>query len=810
MALTTHRMRLVGALAAVLGLAALSGCESAGDRAAAHYERGQRLMAEGEPAKASLEFRNALRLKEDMTEAALALGQLEESQGHLDGAVQLYVSVAERDPEEVRSRVRLAYLLLGANQLDDAARFADEAYAITKADPSILVAKAAIALKRGDREDAARLSKAVLEIDPDNTDAVVVLATERLLSADPKGALALLSRSLEQNERSLDLQFLKLTALKSLDDSAAMESVLIRLTEIYPEMPTLRDSLADWYVSEGRNADAEAVLRRFADTNPDDVSAHLKLVSFIAAQRGAPAAVEELKALIARNDVFAYRFAMSQLAFGEGRHGDAFALMTRLADEAEDDADRSRARIELARMKARVKDWAEAERLADMVLETDAKNVDALGIRASARLASGQDTAAIADLTAALNEAPDSVPLLSMIGEAYARAGSVELAEEQYIRVLRLDQHAPQQVLQAARFLLRYGKVEQTERILDEARERAPEDRSVLTLLGQLRLAQHDWQGATEVANALRSLGDTDATIDAADSILAAALGGMGKYQESIDLLETRAQPAYHAVLEDLVRAYLRAGKVEDAEALLASVIAAEPGSTRARLLLGTLYGSTGRAALAESTLADAVAAAPEDVTTYTALARHYYASGRLEDAESTARDGLAKDEGDSALQLLLALSLEGSGRYEEAIALYEEMFAADPQSTMVANNLASLLSEHRSDAESLDRAFTIALRFRTSEIPQFLDTLGWIYYLRGEYAPSLALLKTAAEGLPDNGSVQYHLGMALKQLGQNDLAAATLKNAILLSATLTPDRLEGARSALEQLTRAESTAKPS
>ena len=72
------------------------------------------------------------------------------------------------------------------------------------------------------------------------------------------------------------------------------------------------------------------------------------------------------------------------------------------------------------------------------------------------------------------------------------------------------------------------------------------------------------------------------------------------------------------------------------------------------------------------------------------------------------------------------------------------------------------------------------------------------------------ALLKTAAEGLPDNGSVQYHLGMALKQLGQNDLAAATLQTAISLSATLTPDRLEGARSALEQLTRAESTAKPS
>ena len=91
----------------------------------------------------------------------------------------------------------------------------------------------------------------------------------------------------------------------------------------------------------------------------------------------------------------------------------------------------------------------------------------------------------------------------------------------------------------------------------------------------------------------------------------------------------------------------------------------------------------------------------------------------------------------DSApLQLLLATVLEREAKYDDAIDIYRKMIVADPTSTIVANNLASLLSDYHNDPASLDEAFQIASRFRSSDIPQFLDTLGWIYYLRGDYRP--------------------------------------------------------------------------
>ena len=80
-----------------------------------------------------------------------------------------------------------------------------------------------------------------------------------------------------------------------------------------------------------------------------------------------------------------------------------------------------------------------------------------------------------------------------------------------------------------------------------------------------------------------------------------------------------------------------------------------------------------------------------------------------------------------------LGRALEQKGDYEAAIAEYETMLKQQPGSLIAANNLASLLSDHRTDKASLDRAYSLAAMLRKSQIPSFKDTLGWIEYLRGD-----------------------------------------------------------------------------
>jgi tetratricopeptide (TPR) repeat protein len=72
----------------------------------------------------------------------------------------------------------------------------------------------------------------------------------------------------------------------------------------------------------------------------------------------------------------------------------------------------------------------------------------------------------------------------------------------------------------------------------------------------------------------------------------------------------------------------------------------------------------------------------------------------------------------------------------------------------------------------------------RKSDVPSFKETLGWIDYLREDYASATGLLEQAAAALPNRPLVRYHLGMSYINGGQMGKASEQLKKAL----ELTPD----------------------
>src|SRR5262249_23963972 len=144
-------------------------------------------------------------------------------------------------------------------------------------------------------------------------------------------------------------------------------------------------------------------------------------------------------------------------------------------------------------------------------------------------------------------------------------------------------------------------------------------------------------------------------------------------------------------------------------------------------------------------------------------------------------RAGLAQQADDLALHQALAGVLELKGDYEAAIAEYEYLLKQQPGSLIVANNLASLLSDRRTDKASFERAYSVAAMLRESQFPFFKDSLGWIEYLRGDYKSATGLLEEAAAALPNQPMVQYHLGMSYVATGQLAKASEQFKKALAL-----------------------------
>src|SRR5262245_38619042 len=236
------------ALLAVLVLQ-VSGCGSPEDRAQGHYERGMKLLAQNEHVKASIEFKNALQLKKDLVGAWRGLAQIEEHNQNWEAVYAILRNIVDLDKSDVDSKVRLARLMLMANQLDQALQTANAAAELDSRNIGARVLRAAILLKLNDNKSAIEEAQAVLEADPKNNEAVIVLAAERLGQGDTNAALVMLDRA-SGNDDNLGIQLLKMKVYERKGDQKSIEALLRQLIQKHPKEILYRKQLVKLYVDQ--------------------------------------------------------------------------------------------------------------------------------------------------------------------------------------------------------------------------------------------------------------------------------------------------------------------------------------------------------------------------------------------------------------------------------------------------------------------------------------------------------------------------------------------------------------------------------
>jgi Flp pilus assembly protein TadD len=104
---------------------------------------------------------------------------------------------------------------------------------------------------------------------------------------------------------------------------------------------------------------------------------------------------------------------------------------------------------------------------------------------------------------------------------------------------------------------------------------------------------------------------------------------------------------------------------------------------------------------------------------------------------------------------------LHVKGDLTGAQARYTKALEIDRTSPVAANNLAQLYVDRN---ENLDVALQLAQTAKaglpnTHEVD---DTLGWVYYKKGNGSMAVTSLRQAVKAQPNNAVYQYHLGAAL------------------------------------------------
>jgi Tfp pilus assembly protein PilF len=503
-------------------------------------------------------------------------------------------------------------------------------------------------------------------------------------------------------------------------------------------------------------------------------------VRFLANFRGANAAKDELSAKIkAGGDVFPYQMALVELNVSQGRHADAVNLLNDVTKRAGTPEHVLVAKLKLAEMAVSRREFSAAESLIAEVLQKDSRHTGALKLRAMIHLEQGQFDPAISDLREALNNQPKSPDLLLLMATAYQRSGKPELADRQLADAVKASEWAPQIVLQYASYLQGREDLAHAEDVLVEAVGRHPQNIAVLAALAQLRLTRKNWAGAMAISDAVRATNP-----GVADQIKAAANAGKNNLDPGIAALE-----AAHAASADaaepvvsLVAAYLRAGTADKAEALLREMLKKNPtNNTQWLVLLGQTQAAQGKAAEAQAILQSAIAQDPKNEASYIALSNLYVRQKNLVDAGNVIQAGLKERPTSVDLRLTWASLLINKGDNDAAILAYEAILKDQPASLLAANNLASLLSDNRSDKASLDQAAALSDALKASNLPQYQDTVGWVDYRLGKTADATRILEAVTKQAPNLAAARYHLAMSYVAAGQTAQADEQFKTALNL-----------------------------
>ena len=710
----------------------VSGCDSPADQAQYYYERGVKLLAKHDNQRAALEFKNAIRLKKDLLPAWRNLAQIEELNHDWQNIIPTLRTIAELDPKDVATKLKLVRLTLLVGGTDDALALVNSLEAENNGNADILALKALVFYKHKDTDDAVHLAQTALRVDPGNVDALMVLTADRLENNDAKGALQILDAAPAKPSPDLGIEFFKIKIFERLGDVPEVESLLQKLTALYPQEVAFRKQLIKFYLDQDRQDDAERELRAIAAIDPKNSQAEIELIRFLYTARGPGPAREELVAHInQKGDDFPYQLALADLDFAQGNFSDSRKLLLALASNPKSPEHALTAKIRLAEIELSRKDINAATSLVSDILHDDSRNIGGLKLRASISMDRGQFDPAISDLREALNDQPRSTELMLLLAAAYERSGAMELAEKQFADATRTSDFDASVGLSYVAFLRRQGNIEQAEDVLTELTSRQPSNLPVLSTLAEVRLIRRNWAGAVETSESIRRIGDNRGI---ADQILGAALRGRHEYGQSIAAFKSAvtAAPSAAQPMISLVEAFLRTKQTDRAIAFLQSILKANGDNAEAYVLLGSIHLANNAPDQAAKSYMAAIEKQPKNIIGYRALAELYARQRNNDAALNVIHAGLKEQPENLVLHLALASILELNKDYEAAISEYESMLTQQPGSLLVINNLASLLSDHRTDKPTLERAGSLAAVLHNSPVPQFKDTLGWVDYRRG------------------------------------------------------------------------------
>jgi tetratricopeptide (TPR) repeat protein len=675
-----------------------------------HLSRAEDFYQKHEYERAEIEYLNCLYLDGMKVEPVARLGELYFDQGAITRAIPFLKRAKEVSPDNLGVRVRLGLLMLTS----------------------------------GNREEARKEALFVLQKDPLNAEAPLLLVE--------------LPRSAAEAQECLRV-------LQSLPGSAASSAPVLAATGVLK-------------LKAGRIDEGIALQHKAIAANPKSDIPHMILGTIYQAQNDLGSAEHEFKVaseLAPDNSSRRTLYAQFKL-----RQGDKVTAMSNLHTITEKNPSLIQPWMLLAEINVANKNYEEAAKQVGKVISRDPINPEALMMRAKILQAQGNLDGAQLELEKLMSNFPAYGPGALQLAGVYIEKNELSKASALLKQAQLANPNFTDAGLMLAELQIRMNDAGNATVLLEELIKRFPKAPKPRILLASAQRVQGRLEDAIRTIIKLAE----DYPKNPQYMMLLGALEMQYKnlsaartaFENALKLSNNNPVP-----LEQLINLDLIENKKAEALARVQKLVESDRKESAYQLLLGQVQQACGNLEAAEAAYREAVKTNPEDRNAIFLLARFYVATQKTEKALENLAVVVEKNPKDSGAWMLQGMLLEEKGRYDQAKTAYEKVLAINPKFPAALNNLAYLYSERfNRPAEAQDLA-TRARELQPND-PYSGDTLGWILYRQGKYAWALNLLKESAQDLPTSPEVQYHLGMIHYMMGEEASARAAFDAAIKLS----------------------------
>jgi tetratricopeptide (TPR) repeat protein len=408
------------------------------------------------------------------------------------------------------------------------------------------------------------------------------------------------------------------------------------------------------------------------------------------------------------------------------------------------------------------------------------RDVEAAAIHASL-LAKGdprQVQTAIDELEPLTAKEPGNAMLQFHLGQAYWMKGdpaSLDKAAQHFETTLKLSPDALLAKQGLARIRLEQGQNGVAVQIAEEILETNPSNLQAKLIRGTglAKLGEGD-----KAREELRSILEVHKDSNDARYQLAALDLREKHYSEAEAAFRTLAEAGDARGVTGLADSKIAQRQPAAAVKILEQELAKHPARDGYRLALSDVQVRMGKLQEARAQLEQLVSRKPDWADALTRLGAVERQLGDKAGAVENFQKAHHAQPANAGITLGYAILLEDAGKIEQARTMYEDTLKTDPENPTALNNLAYLNAEQGVD---LDQALGYAQHAlqRSPQDPNISDTLGLIYIRKKLTSQAVLVLQDLVARVPDNPSFHLHLGMALYDAGEKQLAKKELEKAM-------------------------------